>query len=119
MKTRFQPKNLVLGLTLAIAGTLSMTTQTMAQTTDPYVNQLLNQAYNEIQGSQQLLNQVHQQLQQEENYWKYHCQQGNNYACQQLDLFYQRRMRGYEAEGQYWDSLRNSGWADSFGTFGD
>ncbi len=96
-----------------------MTTRTWAQTTDPYVNQLLNQAYSEIQGSQQLLNQVHQQLQQEENYWKYYCQQGNNYACQQLQLFYQRRMRGYEAEAQYWQNLRRSGSADSYSTFGN
>ena len=119
MKPKFKPQTLFLSLALTIVSTLSMTTATVAQTTDPYVNQLLNQAYNEIQGSQQLLDQINQQLQQEENYWQYHCQQGNNYACQQLDLFYQRRMRGYEAEGQYWDSLRNSGWADSFGTFGD
>ncbi len=119
MKPKFQPKSLFLSFTLAIIATLPTTTRTLAQTTDPYVNQLLNQAYNEIQGSQQLLNQVHQQLQREENYWKYHCQQGNQYACQQLQLLYQRRMRGHEAEARYWQNRRRSGSADSYRTFGN
>jgi hypothetical protein len=108
-------RQFILGITLATTSLLAIPYVATAQTTNPELNNLLNRANEAASEAEQLVNEVEQQLQQEEAYWTYYCNQGYPEACQQLQLFYQRRMRGYEAGIQYWEQKRNSGWADSFG----
>lgn len=100
---------------LAVGGVLAISTAGSAQTTNPELSQLLHQANQATEEGWELVREYDSQLQQQEFDLSYACYTlGDDRACLELQAFYQRRIRGYEAGIQYWQDLQNNGWADSF-----
>lgn len=105
-----------LNLALTLAAAIAPDSAAMAQTNNPALNDLLNQTNQIIDESWDLIHQVEAQQQQQEQELSYSCYTlGDQQSCLELQAFYQRRIRGYDAGIQYWQNLQNSGWADSFG----
>lgn len=110
----------VFSVALGLASTLAIGSAANAQTPNPELNNLLQQAYGIVNSSQQGLNQFNAQLRQQEALLQHSCYQlGNTQDCVVLQQFYQSLIPGYNAGIDYYKGLQQNGWADSFGTFGN
>jgi hypothetical protein len=106
----------LLNISLAVSSVFAVNSIAIAQTTDPYVNYLLDQANQAASDGWAFVNEIEAQLQQQETQLGYGCYTlGDSQACAELEAFYQRRIQGYDAGIQYNQDLQDSGWADSFG----
>ena len=120
---------------LAMGSILAVTSHATAQTADPYINQLINQA-NQLMSDPQAWSQNNSmsEVEQQNAYLQqlqfacgqgnaaacdYACEQGNTAACNESNLIHQRRMQRMDAAIQQMRDHYDEDYIDSFRLSGE
>lgn len=88
-------RHFLLASAITLSSTLALTSTASAQTTDPYVNQLLNETNGAIKEAEDFLNEVvipeGQQYQAYLQQLYYNCSAGNMAACNEYNIRMERQ----------------------------